>query len=162
MGPVIGKVACERILGVIERAVSAGEGRLASGGKRLGGELAKGFFIPPTVFVDVKPGSLLAQDEIFGPVLSVIPFDTDEEAIAIANGTRYGLGAYLHTRNIDRARQAARRLDAGYISINGFSGMTPTAPFGGYKQSGYGRAGGRAGLDEYLQSKTVFVGGRQF
>lgn len=157
-GPVISRVACERILGVIERA--RGEGRLIAGGSRLGGELADGFFIQPTVFADIKPGSSLEQNEVFGPVLSITPFADDSEALAIANGTRYGLGAFLHTRDLDRAHAFAERLEAGYISINGFASMAPTAPFGGYKQSGFGRTGGWAGLEEYLQVKNVFVARR--
>ena len=157
-GPVICAAACERILGIIERA--KGEARLVAGGHRLGGDLASGFFIRPTVFADVKPGSSLEQNEVFGPVLSITPFDDDEEALAIANDTRYGLGAYLHTRDLDRAHAFAERLEAGYVNINGFATMAATAPFGGYKQSGFGRVGGWAGVEEYLQTKNVFVARR--
>jgi aldehyde dehydrogenase (NAD+) len=155
MGPVICESACERILGVIER--SRAEGRLVAGGERLGGDLAGGFFIQPTVFADVAAGASLEQNEVFGPVLSITPFATDAEALAIANGTRYGLGAYLHTRDLDRALAFAEQLEAGYVNINGFAGMAPTAPFGGYKQSGFGRVGGWAGVEEYLQTKNVFI-----
>jgi aldehyde dehydrogenase (NAD+) len=158
LGPVICKAACERILGVIQHAKR--EARLVSGGTRLGGDLAGGFFIEPTVFADVAPDSALAQNEVFGPVLAITPFASDIEALNIANDTRYGLGAYLHTADLDRAHAFAARLEAGYISINGFAAMAPTAPFGGYKQSGFGRAGGRAGLEEFLRLKNVFVARR--
>ncbi len=158
-GPVICQAACERIMGIIER--SRGEGRIVAGGQRLGGELANGYFIRPTVVADVAPGSSLEQNEVFGPVLAIVPFKDDAEALAIANGTRYGLGAYLHTRDLDRAHAFAERLEAGYVNINGFASMAATAPFGGYKQSGFGRVGGWAGMEEYLQLKNVFVARRE-
>lgn len=154
-GPVINAAACERILGVIDRSRS--QGRLVAGGNRLGGELANGYFIEATVFADIEPGSPLEQNEVFGPVLAVVPFDSDAEALEIANGTRFGLGAYLHTRDLDRAHTFAERLQAGYVNINGFATMAPTAPFGGYKQSGIGRTGGRPGVEEFLQTKNVFI-----
>ncbi|WP_022980833.1 aldehyde dehydrogenase, partial [Ideonella sp. B508-1] len=157
-GPVICRAACERIEGIIERARA--DTRLVCGGTRLGGDLADGFFLRPAVFADVRPGSSLEQNEVFGPVLSITPFTDDEEALVIANGTRYGLGAYLHTRDLDRAHGIAERLEAGYVSINGFAGMAPMAPFGGYKQSGFGRVGGWAGMEEYLQLKNVFIARR--
>lgn len=158
MGPVICKAACERILGVIDRA--RGEGRLVAGGQRLSGDLAGGFFIQPTVFADVPAGASLEQNEVFGPVLSITQFADDAEALRIANGTRYGLGAYLHTRDLDRALTFAEQLEAGTVHINGFASMTPIAPFGGYKQSGFGRVGGWAGMEEYLQTKNVFIARR--
>ncbi len=156
-GPVIDGNACQRILGVIDRAVAGREGRLVAGGKRVGGTLAQGYFIEPTVFADVDPASRLAREEVFGPVLSVIRFETEDEAVQLANDSEFGLGAYVQTTNLARAHRLAARLQAGYININGFSNMEPAAPFGGYKQSGFGRFGGSAGLDEYLQHKTVFI-----
>ncbi|MGF6384893.1 aldehyde dehydrogenase family protein [Paraburkholderia atlantica] len=158
-GPVICQSACDRILGIIAQARR--DAKLVAGGERLGGELANGFFIQPTVFADVQPGSALEQNEVFGPVLSITPFADDAEALAIANGTRYGLGAYLHTNDLDRAHAFAERLDAGYVNINGFAAMAPGAPFGGYRQSGFGRVGGWAGMEEYLQLKNVFVARRE-
>jgi aldehyde dehydrogenase (NAD+) len=157
MGPVISDTACRRILGVIEGARERGDGRLAFGGKRLGGALANGYFIEPTVFADVDPGSPLAQEEVFGPVLAVMRYRSDEEAIAIANNSFFGLGAYVQTRDLGRALRMAEKLQAGYVSVNSHPTMTPTSPFGGYKQSGFGRLGGREGLEEYLQTKTVFM-----
>jgi aldehyde dehydrogenase (NAD+) len=158
MGPVISAGAADRILGVIERARSEKSGTLLTGGSRRGGELAEGYFVEPTVFGDVDPGSHLSREEIFGPVLSISRFGTDEEVIEAANNTDYGLGAYLFTKDIDRAHRMAEELDAGSISINGFGAIGPSAPFGGNKASGYGREGGKAGLDEFLRPKNVFVG----
>jgi len=157
LGPVISDAACRRILGVIERARSANEGRLLCGGRRPGGTLAGGNYIEPTVFVDVQPESRLAREEVFGPVLTVIRFKTEDEAIAIANDSDYGLGAYVQTRQLERALRLAEKLEAGYVTVNSYPAMNPNAPFGGYKRSGYGRVGGREGLEEYLQTKNVFV-----
>jgi aldehyde dehydrogenase (NAD+) len=157
MGPVISAAACERILGVIDRAKAEGQGRLVCGGKRAGGDLAAGYFIPATVFADVAPDAGIARGEIFGPVLSILRFSDEDEAVRMANDTDYGLGAYLHTRDLDRALKVSSQLEAGYVSVNGFAGMTPNAPFGGYKRSGYGREGGHQGLEEFLQTKTVWM-----
>src|SRR5207247_307088 len=118
VGPVITESAVTRILGMIERAQADGA-KLVTGGSRVGGELADGYFIEPTVLADVDPGSELAQTEVFGPVLAVIPFDTEEEAIEIANGTRYSLAAYIRTNDLRRAHRVAERLVAGEIMING-------------------------------------------
>ena len=158
-GPVIDARACERILGVIERTKSTGEGRLVCGGRRVGGALADGYFIEPTIFADVDPKSRLAREEVFGPVLAISRFDTEQQAVEIANDSEFGLGAYVQTGSLARAHRLAAQLEAGYVNINGFSNMEPAAPFGGYKQSGFGRFGGQAGLDEYLQTKTVFFAG---
>ncbi len=158
MGPVIDAANCERILGVIEAATSGGSATLLTGGERVGGELANGYFVAPTVFGDVDNASELAQREIFGPVLSIVRFSDEDEAVALANGTDYGLGGLVFTRDIDRAHRLAKRLTAGYVGINAFPPMPPNAPFGGVKQSGFGREGGRDGLMEFLQIKNVFVG----
>jgi acyl-CoA reductase-like NAD-dependent aldehyde dehydrogenase len=155
MGPVVCADACDRILAVIERA--KGTARLVSGGSRLGGELAGGFFIEPTVFADVAPDDPLFLDEVFGPVLSVTPFETEDEAVELANSTVYGLAAYVQSRDIARVHRIVGRLTAGTVHVNGKSAMPPNAPFGGYGESGYGREGGKAGLDEFLRIKNVFV-----
>jgi aldehyde dehydrogenase (NAD+) len=157
MGPVINDAACQRILGVIEQAREDGSGRLVAGGGRLGGDLADGYFISPTVFGDVDHDSSLAQDEIFGPVLALTRFDGEDEAVALANGTRYGLGAIVYTNDLKRAHRVAARLDAGSLGINAFPPMPVNAPFGGMKQSGFGREGGQAGVEEFLRVKNVYV-----
>ena len=157
MGPVISAGHCQRIEAVIARAQSEGAGRLLMGGKRLEADLADGYFLPPTIFGEVDNRSDLAQNEIFGPVLSVLRFHTEAEAVAVANDTRYGLGAYVHTRDLQRAHRTARQLEAGYVGVNGFPLLPPGAPFGGTKDSGYGREGGRAGLMEFVQWKNVYV-----
>ena len=157
MGPVITEAACTRILRVIDQARDEKQGELLLGGTRLGGELADGWFVPPTIFAGVDNRSPLAQHEVFGPVLSIIPFCDEEEAVALANDTVYGLGAYIHTNDLRRAHRVAAQMQAGYVSVNGFAQMNPSAPFGGYKQSGFGREGGKAGLLEFLQLKNVHI-----
>lgn len=156
MGPVVSQQACDRVLAAIERARAAGA-RLVTGGARAAGPLADGFFVEPTVFVDVDPDAEVAQEELFGPVLAVLPFDTEQEAVQLANGTRYGLGAYLHTNDLRRTHRMARALAAGSIWVNGAPGLLPSAPFGGVKRSGSGRIGGEAGLREFLRPKNVWI-----
>jgi len=157
VGPVINAAACDRILGVIDDARTANAGQLLTGGHREGGELADGFFVAPTVFGEVDNASSLAQDEIFGPVLCLERFSDDSEAIALANDTRYGLGGIVFTRDFGRAHRVAAGLDAGFIGINAFPPMPPNAPFGGVKQSGFGREGGEAGIQEFLRIKNVYA-----
>ncbi|MEO6124244.1 MAG: aldehyde dehydrogenase family protein [Ilumatobacteraceae bacterium] len=159
MGPVVTDSACARILGVIDRATSEGSGTLLSGGVRMGGNLAGGYYVAPTIFGDVVHGSDLAANEVFGPVLSVLRFRDEDEVVAKANDSNFGLGAYLHTADIGRAHRVARKLEAGMVIVNGLPGMSPGAPFGGYKQSGFGREGGRWGIEEFLQQKNVFIAG---
>lgn len=161
MGPVVSQAAMERILGVIEHARAEGAGKLLTGGGalKLDGELADGYFVAPTVFGDVDHRSDLARNEIFGPVLSVLRFSSEEEAVAKANDSPYGLSAMVHTRDLPRAQRMIRQLQAGTVMVNTYAAGTPTAPFGGYKGSGYGREGGRAGIEEFLQLKNVVVGG---
>lgn len=156
MGPVISEAAATRIMGVIDRAHAEG-GTLAAGGHRLGGALAGGYFIEPTVFCNVDHTSNLAREEVFGPVLAVIRCHGEEDAVAKANDTRFGLGAYLHTRDVGRAHRVAAQLHAGTVAINSPFPMAPGLPFGGYGESGYGREGGKAGLEEFLQHKSVYL-----
>ena len=145
---------------MLDHARERDRARLLCGGKRAGGDLAAGWFVEPTVLVDVAPEARIAREEVFGPVLSVLRFSTQEEAVRIANDTWSGLGAYLHTRDLDRALAVSRELQAGYITVNSYPAMNPGAPFGGYKQSGYGRVGGREGIEEYLQTKNIFIGSK--
>jgi aldehyde dehydrogenase (NAD+) len=158
MGPVISEGAVKRIVGIIGRAKSERAGDVLTGGKRAGGDLAEGFFVEPTVFGRVDQSSHLAQEEVFGPVLAISTFSDEADALAKANGTEYGLGAYLHTRDIHRARKFANALESGVVYVNsGMANMSPNAPFGGVKQSGFGSEGGRAGLQEFIRPKTIFM-----
>ena len=157
MGPVASEASSERILAIIDQARRDGAGRLLTGGGRPGAPLQDGYFIEPTVFVDVDPASRLANEEVFGPVLSVLPFDDEDEAIALANGTEFGLGGYVWTENLSRAHRVARRLDAGYVSVNSMAPLPPAAPFGGWKASGHGVEGGRQGLLALMRTKNVHV-----
>jgi aldehyde dehydrogenase (NAD+) len=157
MGPVISEQACERILGYVDDATASGAGRLVTGGRRVDGELAGGFFVTPTVVADVDNASRIAQEEIFGPVLVVMRFGDEQDAVRMANDSPFGLAAYVHTRDLVRAHRVVDDLDAGYVSVNSFPAMAASAPFGGMKASGFGREGGRAGIEEFLQPKNVYV-----
>ncbi|WP_327099081.1 aldehyde dehydrogenase family protein [Nocardia vinacea] len=157
-GPVISAGDAERILGVIDQAVTDKSGELITGGKRIGGDLAEGYYIQPTVFGNVDNSSALAQVETFGPVVSVIKFADEAEAIRIANDSPYGLNAFVQTTNLTRAHRVARQLEAGSVWINQISDISPQGPYGGYKQSGYGRTGGLDGLYEFLQVKNIRIG----
>lgn len=155
-GPVVNSAALERILGMIERAKSDGA-RLVTGGSRLGGDLSEGYFIEPTVLADVDPDSELAQNEVFGPVLAITPFDTDADAVRIANNSRYGLSGYIQTSNINRALRVAGELDTGEVLVNGAANLRVQRPFGGRGLSGFGKEGGKLGLEEYLRIKSVGI-----
>ncbi|RJG03094.1 aldehyde dehydrogenase family protein [Noviherbaspirillum sedimenti] len=156
MGPVINAAACDRIMGIIDGVKRAGSARLVTGGARLGGELANGYFIQPTLFADVDNRSTLGQNEVFGPVLSLMKFESDDEAVRIANDTEFGLAAYVHTHDLPRAHRMASQMDVGNVWINGF-GFSASMPFGGVKQSGVGRTGGVHGIHEFTQIKNVWV-----
>ncbi|ASS98550.1 MULTISPECIES: aldehyde dehydrogenase family protein [Geobacillus] len=153
LGPVISQEQYEKVLRYIEIGKQEGA-RLAAGGRALDG-LGGGYFIEPTVFADVSPSMRIACEEIFGPVAAVIPFDDEEEAVRIANGTMYGLAAAVWTNDIKRALRLAQRVKSGTVWINTYQVLSPTAPFGGYKQSGLGRELGMQALDAYLETKTV-------
>lgn len=158
LGPVITEAAADHILGVIDRAVAEKAGDLVTGGRRLGGELASGYFIEPTIFSNVDNRSSLAQTETFGPVASVMPFADEAQAVSLANDSRYGLNAFVATANLERAHRVARRLQAGSVWVNRHSDIEPQGPYGGYKQSGFGRTGGVEGLHEFLQVKNIRIG----
>ncbi len=156
VGPVVTEAAMDRILATIERARSDGA-QLLAGGERLGGDLAGGWFVAPTVLGDVDHHSDLARNEVFGPVQAVLRFASDDEVLAQANDSPYGLGAYLHTRDPGRIQRFVRDIESGTVAVNGMGRISPATPFGGYKQSGFGREGGRAGIEEMVRRKTVFM-----
>ena len=153
IGPVVSKIQYDKIISLIQSGIDEGA-TLAAGGPDLPNGMNKGYFIKPTIFTDVKNDMRIAKEEIFGPVLSIIPFETEEEAIKIVNDTEYGLGNYLQTEDKEKAKRVSRRLNAGIIYVNGVAPDSGT-PFGGFKQSGNGREGGVWGLEEYLEVKTV-------
>ncbi|MDR6397525.1 aldehyde dehydrogenase family protein [Herbaspirillum seropedicae] len=157
VGPVISSRAVERIMGYIDGAKNDGSAKLLTGGERGRGALADGYFIEPTVFGDVDNRSRLAQEEIFGPVLSVIRFDTEEQAIAMANDTSFGLAGYVHTNDLRRAHRVASQIEAGYLGVNAFPPMPASAPFGGWKESGVGKEGGRIGIEEFRRAKNIYI-----
>jgi aldehyde dehydrogenase (NAD+) len=153
LGPVAHKAQYEKVQELIASGVAEGA-KLAAGGPGRPEGLARGFFVRPTVFVDVKPGMRIEREEIFGPVLSVIGYRDEEEAVRIANDTPYGLAAYVQSGSLEHARRVARRLRAGNVQIN-YPPVDRGAPFGGYKQSGNGREWGEFGLAEFLEIKGI-------
>lgn len=153
LGPLVNRNQFERVQMLIQKGIDEGA-RLVTGGTGLPAGIEKGYYAKPTVFADVTPDMTIAREEIFGPVLSMMSYDSEEEAIAIANGTDYGLAAYVQSGDIARARKVGRALRAGGVHLN----YPPTdfnAPFGGYKRSGNGREWGEAGLREYLETKAL-------
>ena len=153
IGPLFDKIQYDRVQAMIKVGLAEGATLLAGGPGRPEG-IAKGWFVKPTIFADVSNDMRIAQEEIFGPVLVIIPFADEAEGIAIANDTPYGLAAYVQTGDPERALRVAARLRAGAIHING-GGFNYGSPFGGYKQSGNGREGGIMGLEDYLETKTL-------
>ena len=153
IGPVVSKVQYDKIINLINSGIKEGA-TLAAGGPELPNNLNKGYFIKPTIFTNVTNDMEIAKKEIFGPVLSIIPFETEEEAIKITNDTEYGLGNYLQTEDKEKAKRVAKKLRSGTVYING-NGADSGTPFGGYRQSGNGREGGSWGLEEYLEVKTI-------
>lgn len=153
IGPVVSGLQYEKIQGMIDKGIAEGA-RLVAGGPGKPEGLEKGYFVRPTVFADVNNEMAIAREEIFGPVLSIIPFDSEEEAVQIANDTLYGLTNYIQTQDGEKANRIARQLRSGMVQINGEM-LGAGAPFGGYKQSGNGREGGTWGLEEFLEVKVV-------
>jgi acyl-CoA reductase-like NAD-dependent aldehyde dehydrogenase len=153
LGPLVSAAQRERVRGYIRKGVEDGA-RLLTGGADTPDGPARGFFVRPTVFSDVHPDSTLAQEEIFGPVLSIIAYDSEKEAVEIANNSVYGLAGGVWSADPQRATAVARQLRTGQVEING-GAFNPLAPFGGYKQSGHGRELGRFGLEEYLEVKSL-------
>ena len=155
-GPIINPRQLERVMGYIESGRVSGA-RLVVGGDRPAGDLAAGNYVNPTLFADVDNQWAIAREEIFGPVLSVMPFTDEDEAVRIANDSPYGLGGGVYTSDIKKAFRVARALRAGTIGINEFA-VAPNAPFGGFKTSGLGREGGWPAIEAFTELKTVFVG----
>ncbi|MEX2267791.1 MAG: aldehyde dehydrogenase family protein [Acidimicrobiia bacterium] len=153
MGPLINERQRERVLGYIEKGTAEGAKLVVGGGRPE--HLPKGWFVEPTLFVDVDPDSTIAQEEIFGPVLAVLKYTDDDDAVRIANNSRFGLSGSVASASLDRAMNVARRIRTGTVSVNGGAWFGPDSPFGGYKESGIGREHGVAGFEEYLEIKTL-------
>jgi aldehyde dehydrogenase (NAD+) len=153
LGPLVSKAQQDRVRDYIRKGIDEGAKLLVGGPDQPEG-IDKGFFVQPTVFSEVDPKSTIAQEEIFGPVLSIIPYETEDDAVEIANDTVYGLAGGVWGGDKDRALKVARKLRAGQIEVNGGS-FNPLAPFGGYKQSGLGREAGKFGLEEFLETKAL-------
>ena len=153
IGPVISKTQYNKIQSLIKKGIDEGA-KLVVGGPGKPDGLNKGYYVKPTVFADVNNNMDIARTEIFGPVLSVIPFETEEEAIEIANDTPYGLTNYIQTQDLEKVKRVARKLRSGMVDVNG-AGIAVDAPFGGFKHSGIGREAGEHGLEEFLEVKSV-------
>jgi aldehyde dehydrogenase (NAD+)/betaine-aldehyde dehydrogenase len=153
LGPLVSSVQRDRVRGYIQKGLDEGA-KLLTGGTEAPEGLEQGYFVKPTVFSEVRTDMTIAQEEIFGPVLSILPYDTEEEAIEIANDTVYGLAGGVWSADQERAKAVARRIRTGQVEING-GAFNPLAPFGGYKQSGHGRELGEFGLEEFLEVKAM-------
>ncbi len=157
-GPLISQRQRDRVLGYIATAKREGA-RLVTGGK-VPAHLPKGFYVEPTIFADVDPKSTLAQQEVFGPVLAVIPFEDDDDAVRIANDSIYGLSGAVTSASEERALAVARRIRTGTLAINSSMWFAVDTPFGGYRQSGVGRENGILGFEEYLETKVMSLPAR--
>lgn len=157
VGPITTRAQYAKVLDYIEIAKGEGARAVLGGGPASRPECGNGWFVEPTIFDGVKSDMRIAQEEVFGPVLSIIPFDDEEEAIAIANGTQYGLAAGVWTQSIKTAFTMAQRLEAGTVWVNSYRATSYLSPFGGYKRSGIGRESGLTAIREYLQEKSVWI-----
>jgi succinate-semialdehyde dehydrogenase/glutarate-semialdehyde dehydrogenase len=153
VGPLIDAAAQRDVTAVVEQAIEAGAQRTTPVAECW----TEGYFVPPTVLANVAPGSAILDHEIFGPVAPVVEFDTEEQAIRIANATTSGLAAYVYTENIHRALRVTHKLEVGMVGLNRGMISNPAAPFGGVKQSGQGREGGSQGIDEYVETKYISI-----
>lgn len=157
MGTAANEPQFNRILQAINNAKSEGATLATGGNAAVGAHLNKGFFIEPTVFTNVDNGMTIAQEEVFGPVLSIIPFDTEDDAIRIGNDTKYGLASGVWTTNLSRALRVSREIHAGTVWVNTYRAASVMAPFGGFKDSGFGRERGVMAMEEFLQTKNVMI-----
>jgi aldehyde dehydrogenase (NAD+) len=157
IGPLVSAQQLERVTSYLNIGKQEGARALSGGDRLTEGPFAKGYFVPPTVFADVRDDMRIAQDEIFGPVLSAIPFEDIDEVIARSNATSFGLGSGVWTRDVSKAHRLAKAIRAGSVWVNCYQAMDPAVPFGGYKMSGYGRESGLQHLDEYLNVKAVWI-----
>ncbi len=154
VGPLVSDVQWDKVQNLIQKGIDEGA-TLVTGGPGRPEGLDKGYFARPTVFADVNNDMTIAREEIFGPVLSIIPYDDEDDAVRIANDTPYGLSGYVSSSDLDRARRVAARMRTGMVHING-AYLDSMAPFGGYKQSGNGREWGHHGIDEFLELKSIY------
>ena len=152
-GPQISETQRQKVLGLIRSGLDSGARLITGGG--IPENLPVGYYVQPTLLADVDPNAQVAQEEIFGPVLTVTPYDTDDEAVAIANNSIYGLSGEVSSADVDRALAVAKRMRTGNVTINGKTHFGIGSPFGGTKQSGLGRRNGEEGFKEYLESKTI-------
>jgi aldehyde dehydrogenase (NAD+) len=157
VGPITTKPQYQKVLDYIDIAKQQGATCVLGGGPARDPALGDGWFVEPTVFTGVEPDMRIAQEEVFGPVLSIIPFDSDDEAVEIANGTIYGLASGVWTADIGRALKMASALEAGTVWINTYRVSSPLSPFGGYKRSGFGRESGLLAIREFVQEKSVWI-----
>ncbi len=157
VGPLVSATQRERVLGHVRAGCDAGARLLTGGDAPTEAGLARGYYVRPTVFVDVRPEMTIAREEIFGPVVSIMPFDTEEDAVRLANDTRFGLTAGVWTRDVKLAHRMARAIRAGTIWVNMFNVVTSEAPFGGFKESGWGRENGPHAIDAFTEVKHVYV-----
>jgi betaine-aldehyde dehydrogenase len=158
LGPLSSQAQLERVRGYIKKGLAEGAELIAGGAEAPEGVPAGGYYVRPTVFGKVRNDMTIAQEEIFGPVLAIIPYRDEEEAVRIANDTMYGLAGAVWSKDEARAQRVARRIRAGQIDING-GAFNMNAPFGGYKQSGHGREAGLYGLEEFLEYKSLQLKG---
>ena len=157
IGPLVSEQQLDRVSGYLSLGKQEGARALAGGERLSEGSLAKGYFVPPTVFADVRDDMRIAQEEIFGPVISAIPFKDMDELVQRANATMFGLGSGVWTRDVSKAHRLAGAIRAGSVWVNCYQAMDPAVPFGGYKMSGYGRESGLQHMEEYLNVKAVWI-----